>query len=275
MELGYPTPKCSLMISRATHLLRAGRSLTIRQAHPGEPGAFDIVEEPGGNQVLRMHYTGSELQPPGTPLTPLVALWNDSFVNPVYSDGYLRAQVKVDEPNAVGCLGQGDLASGNGYTLCMVALDEGIDHEKAGHQFHIDRFVNGAASLKWLSGRDDNIEFEFADWWNMELGVVGATISARVWEVGTSEPPEPQFVWTDPSRVPGGQIGLYSLVQSELMPVPSRADASFDNVAFTIPEPTTLLLLAGVIIVGAVPSNRQIVPRRHKKFRKANEGERS
>ena len=111
---------------------------------PWEAGDFDIVEEPGGNQVLRMHYTGSELQPPATPLTPLVALWNDSFVNPVYADGCLRAQEKVDEPNAVGCLGQGALASGNGYTLCMVALDEGIDHEKAGHQFHIDRFVNGA-----------------------------------------------------------------------------------------------------------------------------------
>ena len=83
--------------------------------------------------------------------------------------------------------------------------------------------------------------------------VVGATISARIWEVGTPEPSEPQFVWTDPSPIPGGQIALYSLVQSELMPDPSRADASFDNVYFRVPEPTALPLLVAVLI-GAMAS---------------------
>lgn len=215
---------------------------------PWESGAFDVIEETGGNHVLRMHFAGSELQPPGTPLTPLVAIWNDSFVNPIYSAGYLRAEVKIDEPNAVGCLARGDLAGGNGYTLCMVALDENISDPKAGHQFHIDRFENGVDSLQWLSGRDDNIEFELGDWWNVELGVVGATISARVWEVGTPEPVEPQFVWSDPFPFPGGQIALYSLVQSQLMPVESRADASFDNVRFLVPEPAAVYLLVTALI---------------------------
>ena len=105
-------------------------------------------------------------------------------------------------------MARGDLANTTGYTLAMVALDEGIDHEKAGHQFHIDRWVNNEYETLWLSNRDNGIEFELDEWWNMELGVVGATISARVWQVGTPEPLEPQFVWTDPSPIPGGQIGV-------------------------------------------------------------------
>jgi MYXO-CTERM domain-containing protein len=37
---------------------------------------------------------------------------------------------------------------------------------------------------------------------------------------------------------------LYSFVQSQLMSAPSRADASFDNFAFRIPEPTGFGLAA-------------------------------
>jgi MYXO-CTERM domain-containing protein len=211
---------------------------------PWGPNAFDIVEEPDGNHALRMHFVG-ELQPPGTPWTPLMALWSHSFVSPNYANGYVRAQVKVDEVNTVGGVALGDLASGFGYNLSMVALDENIDHVKAGRQFHIDRFSSeGTDPLKWLSGRDDGITFQLGEWWNVELGVVGARISAKVWEARAAEPAEPQFVWLDPERIPGQQVAMYSLVQSQLMSAPSRADASFDNFAFRIPEPTGLGLAA-------------------------------
>jgi hypothetical protein len=103
----------------------------------------------------------------------------------------------------------------------------------------LHKFVNGVETSLWES------PFEYAPGqdWNVELGTVGNQISAKVWRVGDSEPPMPQFSMTDPDPIIGGMIGISS-DKTLGVSVPARADATFDDIVFIgVPEPSSLLLI--------------------------------
>ena len=218
--------------------------LDFSAAETWGPGDYDV-----SSGVLHALHSGSDPVPVGTPFnqTAILSIWNDS-ADPLYSNGYLRAQIRTDEDdNSTAVLMRADLGTLSGYLL----FGNTNSHDAPGSgRFNLNKFVNGVESNIWRS----DFAYEVGEWWNIELGTVGTTLSAKVWKVGDADPISPQFVGTDTSNTTG-QIILSSDVSSAHT-IPGRADGSFDNVSFyAIPEPSTVLL--GFMGIAAVFGHRR------------------
>jgi hypothetical protein len=212
----------------------------LSAGQPWGPGVYDP-----SSGALRIYHSGSELVTPGAPFTQtaMFALWNNS-TDPLYSNGFLRAKIRTDETNANTALEMRlDLSTATAYLL----FDLTVPYQGYQGWFAVHKFVNGVETSLWESF-NDGIEYVPGENWNMELGTVGNQISAKVWKVGAPEPPMSQFSITDPDPISGGMIGISS--DKVLgVPVPARADSTFDDIVFNgVPEPSSfLLILLGVL----------------------------
>ena len=207
------------------------------------PGAYDP-----SSGALRIHHTGSELVPPGTPFpqTAMFAMWNDS-ADPLYSNGYVRAKIRTDEvQNSTSVFMRLDLATATAYDLFGFTKPPASMPELDG-MFILSKFVNGVETNIWQSG----IEYLPGEDWNVELGAVGNRITGKVWKVGDMEPALPQFDWFDPEPIPSGMIGISS-DKALGNTIPARANATFDDIVFiSVPEPSTaLLMFAAIALAG-------------------------
>ena len=223
--------------------LDAWTTIDFSAGQPWGPGVFEIV-----NGEFRMAHTGSVPVPPGTPATEdvLIAAWNPS-VDPFYSNGYLRAQVRIDEvANVTAIHMRADLST---FTTYLLYTNTGtvLDPKK----FRLSKLEDGAETILWQS----DFMYTQGEEWIMELGAVGNTLSAKAWQVGTAEPPAPQFETTDSEPLPPGQFLLTNDVPTPDV-VASFADASFDNVYFTVPEPAAVALVL-VGLLGAAAYRRR------------------
>lgn len=207
------------------------------------PGVYDP-----NSGALRIYHSGDDLVPPGEPFatTAMFALWNNS-VDPLYSNGYLRATIRTDEvQNSTSVFMRANLTTGTGYDLFGFTKPPASMPELDG-MFILSKFVYGEETNVWLSG----IEYLPGEEWNVEIGTVGARITAKVWRVGDAEPSAPQFDWIDPDPISGGMIAIAS-DKSSGNTILARGDATFDNIVFdAVPEPSTLLLgLVGLTAFG-------------------------
>lgn len=209
---------------------------------PWGPGVYDA-----SSGALRIYHSGDELVPPGEPFTStaMFALWNPS-ADPLYSNGYLRAKVRTNEVhNSTSVILRGDLTTATGYLLLGVTRPP-TDMPEFEGSLGISKFFNGVETSIWR-GWEDGINYRPGEDWNVELGAVGARITAKVWKVGDLEPDKPQFDWIDPEPILSGMIALSS---DKVLgnTVPARGDATFDDLTFCVPEPATgLLLMAGTL----------------------------
>ncbi len=215
----------------------------LSAGQPWGPGDYDP-----SSGALRVYHSGSELVPPGTPFatTAMFGLWNTS-TDPLYSNGYLRAKIRTDEPqNSTSILLRANLATVTAYNLFGFTKPPASMPELDG-MFFMSKFVNGVETNIWLSG----IEYLPGEDWNVELGAVGNRITGKVWKVGDMEPALPQFDWLDPDPILGGMIGIVS-DKALGNTIPARADSTFDDIVFfAVPEPNSLILF----LVGLVASS--------------------
>ena len=217
-------------------------TLDFSAGQPWGPGAYDV-----SNGDLRMYHTGSTPVPPNIPLTERVvaAAWDQS-TDPIFSNGYVRGQVRTDSAyNSTSVLFRFDLNTFSGYVFFGNTTP--VPPGTPGSEFAISKLVNGTEIRIWDSG----IPYGPGEDWNFEYGAVGSQITAKVWRVGEPEPSTPQFSGIDTSVV-AGQIYLTSDVITA--DTPSFADATFDNLVFVVPEPATSWL--GVWLVAGLLTRR-------------------
>ena len=82
---------------------------------------------------------------------------------------------------------------------------------------------------------------------------MGNRISAKVWKVGDPEPTMPQYDEIDADPIMGGQFSISSDIAGDNLPVDARADSTFDDIVFIVPEPASMLLiLTGLIALLAL-----------------------
>ena len=177
----------------------------------------------------------------------MFAIWDDS-TDSLFSNGFLRAKVRTDVPNANAALEMRlDLATGTAYVLTGYTRPPSSNPDLEG-TLNLSKFVGGVQTILWSSG----LEYLVGEEWNLELGTVGNRISAKVWKEGDPVPTMPQYDEIDPDPIMSGQFSISSDWGLGL-DSPGGADSTFDDIVFIVPEPASvLLILTGLIAVLAL-----------------------
>ena len=174
------------------------------------------------------HIASGNPLPPTPSLVGTGSLWTPSAADPYYSDGLLRMRFTTDNliSNPFGAMRM-DPILGNYYTF--FAIPEGAG-------------TIGISRVTGLTDSDDLVSMDYAitpgQWYWMEAGAVGNTLTLKVWAEGTTEPVLPQLTTTDDAFTLGAlTVGLYKFASSS-----GTISAQFDDVSF-VPEPSGLALV--------------------------------
>ena len=200
---------------------------SIPTVKPWGPGIYDP-----NSGALRIYHSGDELVPTGQPFTATAMFAiRDETADPLFSNGFVRAKIRTDEPqNSTSTFMRADLSTATAYLLFGFTRPPSSPPDFDG-AFLLNRFKFGAEEVLWNSA-NDGIEYLPGEDWNIELGVVGARVTGKVWRFGSAEPAEPQFTWIDPAPLSAGQIAISSdkTIGNTL---PARADGTWDDIVFT------------------------------------------
>lgn len=159
------------------------------------------------------------------------AYWTQSLSDPQYSDGLLRAKVRFDnEITSVFTVFRHDPTLGNGYAF---AVNNSLN------RIYLDRWENFSGQRGGLAAADfDPIVGEY---YILEGGGFGPNLSLKYWRDGDPQPALPQLTAVDSTYSTGAVgAGIYLWPSGEGGVISAR----FDDISFTVPEPSSLLLVA-------------------------------
>jgi hypothetical protein len=207
------------------------------------PGIFDA-----SSGALNLRTTGPVPPNPALPPGPtvfdtlnsgLLGLgWGPSAVDPTFSNGRLRATVRVDNPSNVDLILRANPVTLSAYVFAALG---------SYGEFHFSRLDNGLIAF---SVPVPSLTFTQGEDWVMEFGVVGNEFTMKAWRVGDPEPATPQFTAVD-NTYAFGALGVSASVFTNNIPVPTPVDATIDDVYFMhIPEPSSAILgvVAAVVL---------------------------
>jgi hypothetical protein len=204
---------------------------------PWGPGRFAVVDG-----ALRLTTSGPvpPLEPPMLPPDPavfdtlnsgLMALgWGPSMVDPVFSNGRLRAKVRVDNPSNVDLALRTNPETFSGYVFAALG---------SYGQFHFSRLDNGAVTRDMLI---PGVAFTQGEDWMMEFGADGGELSMKAWKASDAEPAAPQLTIRDDTYATGA-LGLVASVSTNNIAAPTFVDARFDDVLFS-PNPPNIKVVS-------------------------------
>jgi hypothetical protein len=211
---------------------------------PWGPGIFDA-----SSGALNLRTTGpvppNPALPPGpeifdTPSSGLMGLgWTPSALDPSFSNGRLRATVRVDNPSNLSLILRGDPVTLSAYVFSALG---------SYGEFHFSRFDNGVIAY---STPIPGVSFTQGENWGMEFAAVGNEFSMKAWKLGDPEPGAPLLTATD-DTYSAGVIAVTAAVSTNNIGVPTPVNATFDDIHFSaIPEPSSVVLAALGIAVFA------------------------
>lgn len=182
---------------------------------PWGPGSFDASSG-------AYHLSTPGIVPTSASCRGCMLSWWDQSSDPFYSDGLIRAKVRVDQHDSAAVLffrASGDLTNGiNGYTF----------HGIGGGGFNSQTIV----STQVIGGHGiDGLTFGVGEDWWIEGGAVGDDFSMKVWRDGQPEPTQPQLVYTD-STFSSGQLAVDANI-SFTGPTEAAVNSTFDDIYFT------------------------------------------
>jgi protocatechuate 3,4-dioxygenase beta subunit len=157
--------------------------------------------------------------------------WNRAS-DPIFSDGYVRAKVRVgEEGNGAGIVLRGSSCDNwdceNGYVFFVSAVS-------GPSQFLVHEFnTNNTLERRDLIRLDD-LSFGVNEDWYLEAGAVGDQLSMKVWRVGDPEPEAPQWTRID-GTLSTGDFGLLASINQDFGQ-PTLVNITFDDIYFTFPE---------------------------------------
>jgi hypothetical protein len=202
---------------------------------PWGPGVFDP-----SSKALNVRTTGPVPPNPALPKGPeifdtlnsgLLGLgWTPSAVDPAFSNGRLRATVRVDNPSNADLFLRADPVTFSAYVFAALG---------SYGEFHFSRLDNGIIAF---STPVPGLTFAPGEDWNMEFGAVGNEFSMKAWKLGDPEPAAPQFTAVDDTYATG-VVGVTASVFTNNISVPTPVNTTFDDIYFTaIPEPSSAIL---------------------------------
>jgi len=209
------------------------RATVIEDWSGGNDAAWtrvDVLQPPLGPALGGASYTvagGAYTIASNQPLPAQVgagSLWNPSFVDPTYANGFLRSVLRRNTGNEnVALVMRFDAGTGSYYSFDL-----------GGGVIGITRVVGFAAQ--------DLVQLPFTTTagvdFNAEAGAVGSSLTWKIWPVGDPEPPMPQVVWTDAAFTAGALGVAVNNFFNQAGPI----SGTFGAVSFEVPEPATGLL---------------------------------
>jgi hypothetical protein len=221
---------------------------------PWGPGIFDA-----SSGALQLGTTGPVPPNPALPKGPeifdtlnsgLMGLGWGPSLDPTFSNGRLRATVRVDNPSNVDLILRANPATLSAYVFAGLG---------SYGEFHFSRLDNGVIAF---STPVPDLMFTQGEDWVMEFGAMGSEFSMKAWKLGDPEPAAPHFTAIDDTYALG-TVGITASVFTNNISVPTPVDATFDNVSFTlVPEPasSTLGVAAAGLIWAALTRRSASVP---------------
>ena len=205
------------------------------------PGQYNLVEVGPTSFEYNLASSGP-LQSPGQGF--LMSVWDESS-EPQFTNGFLQAKLRAE---TVGTLPfyimRGDAAELTGYSFSASS--------QTGNFFIAVIDSSGSTILDSFS--DPQTQFAAGEDWIFEAGTVGNQLSLRVWRDGQPEPGAPQLTAID-STYSSGQFAIATGVSTSAAE-PNITSTTFDDIYFTIPEPSSLMLLS-VAMLGAACACRR------------------
>ena len=164
----------------------------------------------------------------------LAAAWEEGLDNPQYSDGTLRAKLRIerDKTSAGFTLRTtGSFATGYfNYAFEVIARDGGDSTDYCIRRSENSLFVDGTCI-----STDDSIVGEDLQ---LEMSVIDDQLSFKFWPLGGAEPAAPQLTWQDNTLV-DGTIGIFAFQNQPGSYLDSHFGAAFDDLSFAaVPEPS-------------------------------------
>jgi hypothetical protein len=173
------------------------------------------------------HVSSSAALPVLPSLIGTGSFWTESAVDPYFSEGYMRMRFSSDNgiSNPFGTM-RLDPGLGNYYSFFAIPDGDG---------------TIGISKVTGLVDSQDLVSLTFGitpgEWYWMEAGAVGDTLTLKVWAEGDPEPALPQLTAVDDDFSTGAlAVGLYKFSNDA-----GVISSQFDDVSF-VPEPSTLLL---------------------------------
>ena len=204
------------------------------------PGNFDV-----STGALNLRTTGVVPATPGVfdPVNGgfLAVGWGPSAVDPVFANGTVRTKIRIDSAVAASVNLRSDLTTFSSYNFNFDA-DTGT--------FAIIRFENAVGTP--LGAIPDLSPGQGEDWW-VEASSIGNLHALKVWPVGDLEPAMPQLTVED-DMFTEGLIGLGAGLGAGDMDV--MVNATFDDVAFIVPEPRSASFGILVFLIGVARCRR-------------------
>ena len=196
---------------------------------PWGPGIFDTT-----SGALNMRTSGEAPGLPDGVFTPVpagfLAVGYAPSADPMFSNGTLRAKIRVDTPMVASLNLRTNVEAFTTYNFAVSA---------ATGEFALTYF--GLEETETL-GMISDLSFGVGEDWWMEASAIGEKLSMKVWKDGDVEPGAPQLIVTD-TRHTAGLLGLGTgLGVNNFEPL--MVNATFDDVTFTVPEPSALCLSA-------------------------------
>ncbi len=172
------------------------------------------------------------------PFNFMISSWETT--DPLFRDnGVLRSKIRVD-------------AEGNKAALYL----RGEDPNPSPYEFSADAgdgVFRISGDFRELAKISPGIvpPFGVGEDWFMEAGAVGNQLTLKVWPADDPEPAAPQLQITD-SLVSKGTfgVGAYTLQPGTIV------DATFDDIYWTVPEPSSSIIVV-LCMIGVVSARRR------------------
>lgn len=208
-------------------------------AQPWGPGTFDASS---GSYLL----AGAGDVPMGEGGI-LVSMY-DASTDPAFNDGYLRTTLRTNDTDTLLYLVmRGDVPTFTAYVFGASANTG---------RFFWNKIINGVIVEEGPTIVPSS-PFDVGQDWVLEAGTVGDQLSMKAWKLGDPEPTLPQWTHTD-STISTGQFGV-GANHWQIQP-PSTVNATFDDIYFQVPEPSSCVL-TGLACAGLLGLARR---RRHR-----------
>ena len=163
----------------------------------GKPGGPGIHDASSGAYQLS---TTSDVPPDLPYVSYVMATWDESS-NPQFSNGFVRAKVRIDTAGCVASIGFRINEDVNAGYLFLGGTNS----------FTFNRVEESRPTSKISMG--SGLKMDLGEEWWIEAGGVGDKLSMKVWRVGTPEPALPQLTVID-STFATGRIGVESNIRS-------------------------------------------------------------